>query len=368
MQGTPVLPLSKNVTRRLRFVFVFVALFATAIFSRTSFSAAKSDSRPLVIYQQFRAKHNFARTGAGVMFFVYGRDEKTFLNFADQVVHAAREFKRLAPSIPLAVATSSRLPNFDGLFDYEVIIDPRHDFPGSNYQKRPDALNRQWLTRILYMTATPFEMTVAYDSNVMPCRSLNTMFRKLQASDFDIATASVGTRSSLARHAFPHNFAIAYRWNARVSALFDAWFAKQVEVGVSKDDQNTLFKVLLSHTKQSNPITRKTLSPAMGLAFASTNKPKEFWPRETRVISTAVAVIHEDPRAAHELCELYDTNSSVRRQFIKTSGSSVESAVYSSGQCADALGTSCLYSGLWDDVGLSDLVPAEASLVLPQYL
>jgi len=333
-------------------VVICIVLNVVHIALRRS-NARISVSHPL--YQQFRIEQCFPKLGAGIMFFAYGRNEQTFQKFAEEVIFAAREFKRLAPSIPLAVATSSKLSEFEGIFDHIIDIDPQYDFLGSNYQKRPDSISRQWLTRILYMTATPFELTLAYDSNVTPCTPLHDAFHDLKTSNFDFSTASVGAESSLVSQAFPHNFAIAYRWNKQVSSMFGAWFTEQIRAGVSKDDQNTLHRVL--RQKPFHNLVRKTLSPALGLAFASTKRSDHFWPRETRVASTPISVFHANPRGEHGLCELFNMNASVQRQFVKTGGSSVVRTVYSAAECAEALGTSCLYTRLWDDLGLSDLAP-----------
>ena len=313
---------------------------------------------PLQIYHEFRTSQTTGRLGMGVMFFTYGRNEKTLINFAKQAASSANQFRHVYPELKLALATSRTLDVFDGIFDHVILVAPEHDFPGSNYQKRPDQLERQWLTRILYLTASPFELTIAYDSNVAPCPHAKAALQALQKSEFDFAVASVGAKSSLSRHAFPHNFAMAFRWNAKVSSLFDDWFAEQVRMGVSRDDQNTLFTVLQKRRKDSDFLIR-TLSPSVAFAFVSTKAKNGFYPRESRVISGPVAVIHEDPRHAMGLCEQYNRDAGRKRQIVKKGHSDNITVVFSPLQCKDTLQTSCKYSSLWDDLGDTELVPHE---------
>ena len=110
----------------------------------------------------------------------------------------------MSPAVKLAVVATFHREAFDGVFDHVIIIRNDHNFEGSNSQNRPDGLDRQWLTRILYLTTSPFTVTLAYDANIAVCNDVTNLLARMSDSDFDIATANSGI-TDLARDAFPHN-------------------------------------------------------------------------------------------------------------------------------------------------------------------
>ena len=198
------------------------------------------------------------RNGTGVLLFTYGVEKHTFEYFADQAVEAARLFKHHSPEIPLAIATSFDHQGFD-VFDYVTIIREDHHFPGSNYENRTDGHKRQYLTRILYLTSSPFEVTLAYDTNVVSCGPLLPELHRLGKTDFDLAVASTGPGS----HIIPHNWAIAYRWSKDVSSFFDEWFLQQVYRGVALNDQGTLRQAVNVIKARRKNFKFGTLNPAI---------------------------------------------------------------------------------------------------------
>ena len=326
--------------------------------SNANVIASSSDISPKKWYWKSRSRTklgNVKRRGAGVYFFAYGSDLETFKNFARQVAQAGSLFKKYSPGIPLAVATSFSYPDFDKYFDHQIRIRQDHNFAGSNYQNRSDGFNRQWLTRILYLTATPFEVTLAYDANVVSCGPLETTLRTLSRSDFDLAVASVGFRSNLPVDAQPHNFALAYRWNENTAGFLDEWFMTQVSSGVAHDDQHTLLRAVNAYQPRHLDFKFRVLNPSVAAAFVSTKASAGFFPRETRVISGKALVIHENPFQAAKICGVLN-QFEVRRQVV--SDGKTWYTVYDPHECALKINrSSCKYHALWNLSGEAQLVP-----------
>lgn len=204
------------------------------------------------------------------------------------------------------------------------------------------------------MTATPFEVTIAYDANVIPCGDITTTVEAMAASDFDLAVASSGND---AEDIAPHNFAIAYRWNEKVANFFDEWFMTQVSAGVSLDDQHTLRRAVAVMQGRFPVFKYRTINPAMAAAFASSDAAKGFFPRETRVITGQAMVIHANPYSAKITCKLFNENTA-KRQIIFDGKHHY--LTFSSEECARHYNSSpCRYSALWTGVETLSIPPIE---------
>lgn len=301
------------------------------------------------------------RHGTGIYFFTYGT-ERTFHHFEKMVVSAATSFKKHSPGLPLAIATSQDSDKFEGIFDFIILVREDHDFTGSNYQKRPDGMSRQWLTRILYLTATPFEVTVAYDANVINCNNIQPTLNRLANDEFDFAVATSSSKSSSAEHIFPHNFALAFKWNERVALFFDAWFMEQVSAGVSMDDQHTLIRTARDFEKAHPMFRFRPLDPVIAAAFVSTKPEQGFYPRETRVLSGKVSVIHVEHTYSakpESLCQIFNTATTSRQIVFETKEDFT--VVSSKEECARALQEMkypCANQLLWSEKGIHDLLPS----------
>lgn len=296
------------------------------------------------------------RSGSGILFFAYGVENRTFHYFAKQVVEAAHRVKLLSPEVRIAVATSAHYEGFK-MFDHLITIREDHHFPGSNYENRSDGHKRQYLTRILYLSKTPFKVTLAVDTNIVACTPLERILQLLATSRFDLAVASIGAKSSLERDINAHNFAIAYKWSNKISEFFDEWFLHQVDAGVALNDQGTLRNAARLIRKRHKDFQFHVLNPALASAFASTNPGTGFYPRETRVISGLSAMIHGDPFQGDKLCAAFNHAGSKKRQIVSKDGSKMET-VFTSEECGATLNLKqCRYTKLWHDTGESQLIP-----------
>jgi hypothetical protein len=169
-------------------------------------------------YRTRVSKVPVSRTGFGIVFFSYGQEEATAQHFASMAREAAVTFKSYSPNIRLAIVTSLERKDFDpgNLFEYVIKVRTDHNFPGSNYQRRSDNITRQWLTRLLYLTATPFNLTIAYDANVVACGDVLPVLKALDGSSIDFAVARVDPNYRLSSTFQPHNFVLAYLKKASI--------------------------------------------------------------------------------------------------------------------------------------------------------
>ena len=279
------------------------------------------------------------------MLFAYGT-EATFQHFAAQALAAAKLLRTHSPHLSIALVSSYYNTSYDEIFDHQIIVREDHNFAGSNYQNRGDKLNRQWLSRILYLTATPYKVTLAYDANIISCGDLLPSLQRLASSDFDIAVASIGSSGNDDDDISPHNFALAFRWSDVTAELFDEWFMTQVSAGVALDDQHTLLRAVRTLQSRSKHVRFRTLNPTIAAAFASTDSANGFYPRETRVISQKALIIHDNPAKAVRNCGIFNANPNMRRQMIFDGRSF--SVVNSSAECAVKLSRpTCKYNALW---------------------
>jgi len=307
-------------------------------------------SAPEKVYWRGRSrtsKETVSRIGSGVLMFGYGAEKKSAVHFARMAVDAALTFKRFSPELKMAIVSNLKRSDFDEghVFDVYIPIREDHEFDGSNYQGRSDNISRQWLTRLLYLSATPFELTIAYDANVLACADILPAIRQLQSSSFDFAVASAGDQKH--NNFQPHNFALAFRWNEVVAKFLDEWFMEQVSTGVALDDQHTLRKSGVAFAAREPHFRFRVLNPVLATAYVSTHPTNGFYPRETRVIRGEALVIHDHPKNANATCEYFNLRSTARQ--IVFDGKK-QWTVHSATECETKLNltTGCKYAELWD--------------------
>ena len=336
-------------------MFGWVTYHARCSVGSASFAFLRGENFRQDISRRTRVSNALVdRKGYGVLMFGYGPDAKTAIHFAKMAVVAAGTFKKFSPSLPLAIVSSLDKDEveLDGIFDHVIRVREDLNFAGSDYQKRGDGLSRQWLTRLLYLSATPFELTIAYDANVFACADIMPAIQKLQDTDFDFAAASTGPSNKMI---YPHNFALAYKWSTTAALLLDEWFMEQVSTGVALDDQHTLKRATSFIQKHVPSFKLRLLNPVLASAFVSTRPSRGFWPRETRVIKGGSLVIHGDPAQADSMCEIFNTDV-VPRQVVNIGHGPF--VVHSAAECRQRINTSaaCLFDALWDESG-ENLVP-----------
>ncbi len=348
-------------TKAAAYVFVFLCIaasFSQVVFeglsTRRDVEVDVTDDKRMSVHDGYwlqrtrTSKKPVTRQGSGIIMFGYGSDRKVALHFSRMAVEAARTFKKASPGVRMAIVSNLNRSDFDEQHVFDIYIQVRedHEFRGSNYQGRSDKLSRQWLTRLLYLSATPFELTIAYDANVCACDDVLPAIEKLQDSSFDFAVASAGGQGENIFQ--PHNFALAFRWNELVSRFLDEWFMEQLSTGVALDDQHTLRKAATQFVAREPSFRFRVLNPSLAAAFVSTDPKNGFYPRETRVIRGLSYAIHETPTKANATCEYFNSRSTARQIVHDGKGMST---VHSAFECTAKLvklNTTCKYAELWN--------------------
>ena len=224
------------------------------------------------------------RTGYGVLFCAYSRDRNVSLpRFLKEAGESARILKANNPAVATAIITNAKRVDVPAIFDRVVPVHEQLLFAGES--TRGDGIFRQWFSRIYYLAHSPFEVTWYIDSHaVFATNNLSTAFEVFTNSEFDIAVPS--SRPHLFRC---HNFALLFRWNWRVKNLFVDWIMRQLQTGISADDQGPLCRALFTGAKYGLRFT--SISPQWALAWLSLNL--DMWSdRTTRVFRGNAHICH----------------------------------------------------------------------------
>ena len=241
------------------------------------------------------------KSGAGLLLFAYG-GSKTLQHFLREATQAsshpgsrpasstlvsprrarpqaAATFRDLnPPSLKIAVVSNNATVD-RRVFSHH--LRPRLDllFAGDEVnggQNRGDHLPRQWLTRLLFLAHSPFEITWALDSNVETCTrdAAHAFLSGALATrlwGFDIAHASQHVACSVM---YPHNFNIVYRWSPLTASLLRDWLLLQVRDGVASDDQKTLHLAELRHIAAGTGLRVGRVTTPFAAAFYSVPPPE----------------------------------------------------------------------------------------------
>jgi hypothetical protein len=181
------------------------------------------------------ANAKLPRSGVGIIYFVYFGDDQrkageTFIYLAKA---SAQTYRKRSPSLQIAIATThpDMVPN-DGSFTHVFLIPKEVLFAG-----------RQWLTRVYSLALTPFELTLAVDSDTLACGDLTEPLMQLLAADSVDLAASGHHPPNVLVDWFPDAGVILYRWTPGFRALRVEWLVEQIKLerhSESKDDQGTL--------------------------------------------------------------------------------------------------------------------------------
>ncbi len=169
----------------------------------------------------------------------------------------------------------------------------------SSQSTRPDGIFRQWFSRLFYLAHSPFKITWYLDSHArVPTKRLAWALEEFERSDLDFVVASSRTDRFKC-----HNFNMMFSWNERVRTLFIDWLLRQLQRGVSVDDQLTLCNALACAGEKYG-LKYGTISPSWAFAWLSLNRGKgnTWWKhRTTRVISGPAEICHSSEAL---LCEV----------------------------------------------------------------
>jgi len=172
----------------------------------------------------------------GLLISAYSTNETTFERLLREAHTAGRSAREQSPSVPIALITHKPELAERSAFDYVVPVRPDLLVEGA---ERGAGYTPQWFTRLYYYASSPFNLTIAIDSNAGVCAPLEPLFAA--ASQWDFAVPSQ------LRECFdhwPHNYMMTYSWTPRTEALFNRWIMAQLRVGVPIDDQQTLYTAI----------------------------------------------------------------------------------------------------------------------------
>lgn len=292
-------PRRKNAGRTSTTVFgiglllaLLLSLLATSVDLFAYFPKPSSISQEALSYFSATPFVNWStlppKRGHGVVYSAYSFDQtKSLPIFLDEAAKSAQQLKSNNPEVPVAILTNAK-SGVPPIFDFVIPVDDSMLFSAES--TRPDGIYRQWFTRIWYLAHSPFEVTWSLDSHaVVPTKTLSSALQEFADSDFDIATANQKNSGF-----YCHNFSILFRWNDKVQTLFMDWILRQIQRGLSTDDQGPLAQALACNTYG---LKYGALSPQWSLAFLSVKwgENREFWRhRTTRVLTGAPQICHKD--------------------------------------------------------------------------
>jgi hypothetical protein len=273
-----------------------------------------SGDRPLI------ANSDIKREGIGILYFVYGLNNETVSRFFKQAEIGAQTFKRTNPDLKIGIWLSEG-PRITFPFDFIGYVNPK------------DIVSkRQWLTRITYMARSPFEITLAVDSQALACSP--SIYPLLQGfatpgnttNVFDIAFNSKYNLNLKNKHVFePHNWMLLYRWNDRIRDMFELWekFHGMIERRKNgMDDQSTLHKVINKRRLKGLRVGRfqNNFAVACVERERATDKKRRatqmLQPGQCHIFHLAIES-EEEERTICDLCSRYSDRSRVLVQLSR---------------------------------------------------
>jgi hypothetical protein len=242
----------------------------------------------------------------GVLISAYSHDERTFSRLLKEAHNAGRMTKAhtlAAPdaicqalshtacrSVPTALITHRHDLAEGDAFDLVVSVRPDMHVAGALREK---GYSPQWFTRLYYYASTPFNVTLALDSNVAVCGSVWPLLQAAQMWDFAVPNQIRDCEAF-----WPHNFMLAYSWTGRTRLLFERWLIRQLQIGIPVDDQQTLMYALHDVRKRVRLRAGQLLvNGGMSLLTLDTKYFRRYLPAVTKIIQGSAIVTHPYPFA-----------------------------------------------------------------------
>ena len=284
------------------------------------------------------------KRGYGVVYSAYSFDTKKSLpRFLREAATSAAKLKRNNPGVPVAIITNAAaVPD---VFDHVIAVPDSMLF--TTQTTRADGVHRQWFTRLFYLAHSPFEITWYVDSHAdFATTQLQQGLQQFKrATHIDIATANAQPNGF-----FCHNFSLLFRWNDRVRTLFVDWMLRQLQRGLTADDQGTLCHAMAC-AGQAYGLRYGAIAPPWALAWLSLQwgpDNNQYWKhRTTRVISGPPHICH-----SADVCEIAATQQPKAAQprvlYVDASVGKSSARVFYSQRELDASGV-LPYAYTWRD-------------------
>jgi len=225
------------------------------------------------------------RLPVGVLVSAYSTEDHTFRRLLREAHNAGRSAKRVSPHVPTALITQDLSLAERGAFDFAVPVRPDLLVRGA---AREAGYQPQWFTRLYYYASSPFNLTVAIDSNAGFCGPVEPLLAVARSWDFAVPSQA----RDCVNH-WPHNFMMVFAQTARTEVLFSHWLLAQLQLGVPVDDQQTLFVALHHAIKHAGLRVGRVLGgAALSLLTLDTRFFRSFLPSVTPLIVGPVTLVH----------------------------------------------------------------------------
>jgi hypothetical protein len=232
----------------------------------------------------------------GVLISAYSDIDQTFRRLMREAHDAGLSVKKYSPGVPAALITHK--PEFArrDSFDMAVRVRPDLLFKGA---LRDPGYAPQWFTRLYYYASSPFNVTIAIDSNAGFCGPVFPLISAAKHWDF-----AVPSQLRDCQDMWPHNFMLTYAYTTRTESLFERWALLQLQHGVPIDDQKTLHEALHHpSTKRSGLRAGRVLGgAAISLNTLDTEFFRRWLPAVTPLIRGPVALVHPVNQAGLRDC------------------------------------------------------------------
>lgn len=173
----------------------------------------------------------------GILMVAYSLDASVLARIQHLTIQRAKEHTKTKSNIPMAIATQNATSKMFHLFDYIIRIDDAFVYDAVIRDKNNPSYKPQWKTRLVYYASSPFETTLAIDSDVSIVRDVGPLFSYFDGYDIVVPNQERDSKSENSRAAwFPHNCVLMFKRNPQ---LFSYWWAAQLQSKV-EDDQYTL--------------------------------------------------------------------------------------------------------------------------------
>jgi hypothetical protein len=165
----------------------------------------------------------------GILLVAYHRNPVVLNALHELVSQRAVEHKSTASRIPIAIATHNATDRLRSLFDYMIHIDDTFLFDAKPRGEGDPAPPSQWRTRLIYYASSPFETTLALDSDVAIMSDVKPLFDAFDGYDIAVPNQERDSKTKRIQSAwFPHNCVLMYKRNTR---LFSRWWDFQLQCG-----------------------------------------------------------------------------------------------------------------------------------------
>lgn len=242
------------------------------------------------------------RLPLGVLISAYSTNDGIFGRLLSEANAAGASVKRWNPDVPTALITHR--PELTSNESFDLAVPVRDDLLMKGAPRGNDGYTPQWFTRLYYYASSPFDITIALDSNAGVCGSVMPLFEATRAVDFAVPTQlrdwSTTCGLSAKRSFYPHNFMMTYVITSKATqALFQNWVMQQLQKGVPVDDQQTLYAAI-HHTIKTAGLRPGLISSAGGVSLLTLDTVyfKAWLPAVTPIISGNVTIVHPAPMFA----------------------------------------------------------------------